>query len=137
MQWSPDAGGGFSTGKPWLPLSLELARCNVQLQRGDNNSMLGFYRRLIELRRNSPALSLGTYTPIAGQGDLLSYLRAAEGQTFLVLLNLGHAPRLVDLAGRSGKVIVATDAAREGEQLTARAALLGDDGLIVLLDEPS
>ena len=71
MQWSPAPGGGFSTGKPWLPLSLEHARCNVELQREDRQSMLGLYRRLIELRRSSPALSVGTYTPVAGEGDLL------------------------------------------------------------------
>jgi hypothetical protein len=54
---------------------------------------------------------------------------------FLILLNLGHAPHLVDLAGLTGKVVVATDAAREGEVLDKRAALLGDDGLVILLDE--
>ena len=135
MQWSPAPGGGFSTGKPWLPLSLEHARCNVELQREDRQSMLGLYRRLIELRRSSPALSLGSYTPVAGEGDLLSYLRSGDGQTFMIILNLGHAPRLVEMAGRSGKVVLATDAEREGEPITARVALLGDDGLVILLDE--
>ena len=99
------------------------------------NSMLGLYRRLIELRRSSPALSVGTYTPVAGEGDLLSYLRVGDGQTFMVVLNLGHAPRLVQMAGRSGKVVLATDPEREGELVTARVALLGDDGLVILLDE--
>jgi DNA topoisomerase IA len=39
------------------------------------------------------------------------------------------------MAGRSGKVVLATDAEREGELITARVALLGDDGLVILLDE--
>jgi alpha-glucosidase len=136
MQWSPGPGGGFSTGKPWLPLSLELPRCNVEVQRGDRHSMLGFYRRLIELRRASPALSTGAYAPVAGPGNVLSYLRTGEGQTFLIVLNLGHAPQLVDLGGRSGKIVVATDATREGESALRRVPLVGDDGLVILLDEP-
>ena len=47
MQW--DAGGGFTTGEPWLPMGdLSL---NVAAQRDDPRSMLQLHRDLIALRR--------------------------------------------------------------------------------------
>jgi alpha-glucosidase len=47
MQWS--AGGGFTTGEPWLPYG-DLA-LNVEAQREDPGSMLHLHRALIALRR--------------------------------------------------------------------------------------
>jgi glycosidase len=48
MQWDRD--GGFSTGKPWLPL-VDPAERNVADQRDDPGSMLSLVRELIALRR--------------------------------------------------------------------------------------
>ena len=54
MQWDGSAGGGFTTGTPWLPLDDPAVR-NVADQRGDPGSLLSFYRDLIALRRTLPA----------------------------------------------------------------------------------
>ncbi|MDQ2643723.1 MAG: alpha-amylase family glycosyl hydrolase, partial [Myxococcota bacterium] len=75
MQWDANPGAGFSSGRPWLPLSSDSPRVNVELQRRDPDSMLSFYRRLITLRRHENALSVGSYTPLAVEGDLLAYKR--------------------------------------------------------------
>ncbi|MDQ2909693.1 MAG: alpha-amylase family glycosyl hydrolase [Actinomycetota bacterium] len=48
MQW--EARGGFTTGTPWLT-EVDSQERNVELQCGDPGSLLGLYRRLIELRR--------------------------------------------------------------------------------------
>jgi alpha-glucosidase len=50
MQWDGSANGGFTTGRPWLPAS-DPAERNVEAQRGDPESLLDHYRRLIALRR--------------------------------------------------------------------------------------
>jgi alpha-glucosidase len=49
MQWDASPGGGFTTGTPWLPLVDPGVR-NVEGQRGDPESMLEHYRRLIAAR---------------------------------------------------------------------------------------
>jgi alpha-glucosidase len=64
---------GFSTSEPWLPLSADFRRENVESQRADPASILNLYRRLIALRRSSRVLTAGTYRPLAAQGDLLLY----------------------------------------------------------------
>jgi len=50
MAWDASATGGFTTGRPWLPV-LEPTERNVESQRDDPSSLLALYRRLIELRR--------------------------------------------------------------------------------------
>ena len=53
MQWDGSAGGGFTSGAPWLPLDDPAAR-NIADQRGDPASPLSLYRELIALRRTLP-----------------------------------------------------------------------------------
>ncbi len=134
MQWSAGRGAGFTTGKPWLPVSMEHARCNVAVEQQDPDSMLGLYRRLIDLRRAEPALNAGSYTPVATQGEVLSYIREQDGRRFLIVLNLGHSSHLFSQRDAVGTVVVATDRAREGEPINQRVPLMGDDGLVVLLN---
>ena len=50
MQWGAAPNGGFTTGNPWLPV-VDPERRNVELQRGDPNSLLEHYRSLISRRR--------------------------------------------------------------------------------------
>jgi alpha-glucosidase len=50
MQWDGSPGGGFTTGRPWLPV-VDPAERNVGAQWGDADSTLSYWRRLIELRK--------------------------------------------------------------------------------------
>ena len=96
--------------------------------------MLWLYRRLIALRRAEPALSVGSYKPLMAQGQLLAYLREAGDQRFLVVLNLGSRPGHLPLEGiGEGELVISTDARREGERVTGRLVMLGDDAVVVRL----
>jgi alpha-glucosidase len=135
MQWSAEPFGGFSQATPWLPLSVDYSVRNVQRQTSDPTSLLNLYRRLLELRRQEAALSVGTYTPVVTAGDLLAYLREGAGKRFLVVLNLGHGSGQLRIDGLgTGAVIIATEAEREGELVRDRVVLTGDDGVVVALD---
>jgi alpha-glucosidase len=50
MQWDATPSGGFTTGKPWLPL-VDPAERNVAGQREDPDSLLALYRDLLAWRR--------------------------------------------------------------------------------------
>jgi alpha-glucosidase len=135
MQWSSAPGAGFTTGTPWLPLALDYALQNVEQQRQDPTSILSLYRRLITLRRTEPALSVGTYTPVIVEGDVLAYMREAQGKRFLIVLNLGHRPGQFALeASGPGQIVVATETSREQHRVTDRLRLTGDDGVVIALD---
>ena len=53
---------------------------------------------------------------------------------FLVVLNLGSRPEHLALSDvGQGEVVIATDARREGEHVTGRLVMLGDDAVVVRL----
>jgi alpha-glucosidase len=94
MQWDGSLYAGFSNNLPWLPVHPNHTWRNVESQRADMNSLFNFYRRLIQLRREFPALRKGlfqllTFDPVS----LLAYLRVLPGQTLLIALNFSRKPR--------------------------------------------
>ena len=134
MQWDASPGAGFTGGTPWLPLADD-ARCvNVEAERGEPQSMLSLYRRLIELRRSEPALEVGSYRGLPAQGSLLAYVREFNGRRFLVVLNLGHEaaswPVPEDLRG---SVVLGTHGDRDGEAIAGQLEVRGDEGVVVEL----
>src|SRR5919198_758685 len=60
MQWDSSPNAGFTTGTPWLPIAADYQTVNVAVERDDPASMLTLYRRLIALRRATPALAVGS-----------------------------------------------------------------------------
>jgi alpha-glucosidase len=70
MQWDATPSGGFTTGEPWLAPIDPLER-NVEAQRADPESLLNYYRRLIELR---PGLGEG-FRLLDAEPGTLSYER--------------------------------------------------------------
>ena len=104
MQWT--AGGGFSDGTPWLPLTDPRDR-NVADQAADHTSVLGLYRRLVTLRRDSPALHHGDQRSLLDlPDDLVGWRREANGERVVVVGNLGTADREVLLADLEGAEIL-------------------------------
>ena len=89
IAWRPGPGAGFTTGKPWLPLSPDAETRNVEREAADPGSVLSWYGQLLRLRRETPALQVGSQRVVdAGPADVLAYLR--EGTTSaLVGLNFG------------------------------------------------
>jgi alpha-glucosidase len=135
MPWSAgEPNAGFSTAEPWLPLVEDAAARSVEALRDDPGSILRLHRRLLELRRSSPALHAGTWIPIApgtAQRDgLVAYDRTHGADRVRVLLNLTHAPLDVQLPGR-WTVAVGTDPAREGATLEGVVRLADDEGLVL------
>ncbi|MEP7050461.1 MAG: alpha-amylase family glycosyl hydrolase [Pseudomonadota bacterium] len=134
MQWSPGPVAGFSASSPWLPVGLDAQRCNVEVEQADQSSLLCLYRRLIELRRKEQALHLGEYIPVAGQGDLLAFIRRHERRRFLIVLNLGTRSHDFSLGELRGRVVIASDPFREQEKVSGRLPILGDDAFVIELD---
>ena len=92
------------------------------------------YRRLIELRRQHLALSVGGYTQVTAEGDVLAYERQHGSERFLVALNLGHEPHAIPLpAGTRGRVMLSTLPDRSEESIGAQVVLRADEGLIIRL----
>ena len=88
MVWTAsEPHAGFTTGEPWLPLSMP-REGTVAEQGDDPNSTLAFTRALIALRRREAALSLGDYRTRATEDGVLAFERSHGGRTLRVVLNL-------------------------------------------------
>jgi alpha-glucosidase len=96
MQWRNAANAGFSPEgvETWLPVNPNYAQgVNVEDQENDPSSLLNFYRQMIRLRCENPALSKGSYIPIQEDDeDILAFLRKdpETDQTLLIVLNLSE-----------------------------------------------
>jgi alpha-glucosidase len=133
LQWNSERHAGFTSGTPWLPLADDYRDCNVAAQREDSRSMLSLHRTLIQLRRDLPALSIGSYTNLYTDDDVLVYERAAAGQRVRVALNLSAAARAVRWDRPVSRIAVSTHLDREGE-VGPRLDLRGDEGVVVRID---
>ena len=137
MQWNGSAYAGFSTVKPWLRLSADYKRTNVERQKSDEYSHLSLYKNLVSLRQREPSLMYGDYKPVYADHQALAYIRQAEGEkAFMIVLNLSHRPCYLDLHNINikGKVVLSVTAESEGELVNGKIQLGGDEGMIIELD---
>jgi alpha-glucosidase len=137
MQWNSNKYAGFSEAKPWLPVSDDYPRFNVEAEKRDPLSMLTLYKRLIELRKKEAALSIGSYTPVPAEDDILSFIREFEGRKFLVVLNMGRKPRYFfpKTFHLNGLIVLGTHIERHETEVSERIMLKGDEGVVILLRE--
>jgi alpha-glucosidase len=140
MQWNAGANAGFAPANatPWLPLAADYEKVNVSAQGEDPASMLSLYRRLIALRRAEPALSVGGYTALPTDGDLIAYIRhdvdrPDGGRRFLVVLNLGAQEQRFELPGRGGTIAVATHNDREGQMVSDEVAVRANEAMVIAM----
>lgn len=91
MQWTGDHGAGFTDGTPWEPINTDASSVNVAQEMGNASSMLEYYRNLIQLHNEHPALQVGyTYVAESNSNKLISYLRTSSNEAVLVVINIGR-----------------------------------------------
>lgn len=113
LQWRNAPNGGFSPAEvtPWLPVNPNYGEgVNVADQEDDPASLLDFYRRMLRLRRSTPALVAGEYHELHPKSEeYLAFLRRDEhsGQTCLVALNFSSEMQTVsfNLNGKQPRLL--------------------------------
>lgn len=90
MQWSDEANAGFSSANPWQDLTEGWEETNVEIEDQDPDSLLNWYKGLVNTRNQLPALQKGSYLPFTSScRRLYTVARVYEDQVVLVLANLG------------------------------------------------
>ncbi len=111
MQWNSSANAGFSTATPWLPVAPNYKTRNVQVELKAPDSILNFYKRVLALRKDEPALKYGDYIALNNEDpNVLSYLRKYNDESVLVVLNMSAEPQTVgfDLSAEGFPAATAT-----------------------------
>ena len=105
MQWDSGKNAGFSTAaKTWLPIPPSYKTVNVQVESGQPDSLLNWYSKLIDLRKNNAAVHDGQNIMVnTSDSNVLSYLRKNPGQgaSVLVAMNFTDKPQAVSYSLQS------------------------------------
>jgi alpha-glucosidase len=104
MQWDASANAGFSKARPWLPVPPTYLTVNVKTQESDPNSLLAWYRSLIQLKKNNPVMATGANVMLdPGNTKVLSWMRQSEGSPAIVITaNFTAEPQVVNVMGGAG-----------------------------------
>ncbi len=88
FQWDTSFNAGFSTGTPWIKVNPNYTFINAAAQENDPNSILNYFRKMVQLRKSNPALVHGQYTLLDKDNPAVyAYTRELNGEKYLVLLN--------------------------------------------------
>jgi maltose alpha-D-glucosyltransferase/alpha-amylase len=105
MQWTPDRNGGFSRADParlYAPLIMDpvygYEAVNVEAQSRSLSSLLNATKRLISVRKSTPAFGRGSMTFIRpANRSVLAYIRQYEGEAILCVANLSRSAQATEL----------------------------------------
>ena len=86
VQWSDEENAGFTTGTPWFNINSNYKDINVEAQEKDENSLLNFYRRLINFRKGNELAIYGRYKELKHSDPAIyCYERVLNGERLLVV----------------------------------------------------
>jgi oligo-1,6-glucosidase len=119
MQWDASPHAGFTTGTPWLTVNPNYPQVNAEAAVKDPDSVYHFYRRLIELRHDEPAVVYGDFTMLLPHDErLYAFTRTHGGTTLLVVGNFSGETVRAEIddaaAWESAELLLTNAAAPQG-----------------------
>ncbi len=120
MPWQRDAvQAGFSAAEPWLPVMASHRPLAVDVQEEDEASILHWTRAMLALRKDRPALRLGSLRLLQTPEDMVAFERSNDGETLVCAFNPGERMIVWEGAGEA-EILAAT-----GEATLTRLPPLG------------
>ncbi len=89
MQWDNRAYAGFSTTEPWFHVNPNYKTINVADQLEDEHSVLNYYKRLIQLKKDYDVFNYGKYELVdKDHKQIYSYKRILDNEEVIIMSNL-------------------------------------------------
>lgn len=123
VQWNAGENAGFTTGTPWIGIDKNYQTINAAAQRNDPDSILAFYKRLIQLRKEKKVIAEGEIAFLEKENaNVLAYRRVLGGEELIVFNNLtGHPAEVhLDEAWKNYSILLTN---YEGEKSRTEEAL--------------
>ena len=103
MQWNGGENAGFTSGRPWISLPDNYKTINVEAEMADEDSILYYYRHLIAIRKEEPAVAEGSIEFIeTSDPQILAYRRILGEDEILAIHNFGSEEKAVPPACKEG-----------------------------------
>ena len=99
MQWKNEQYGGFSDVEPWLPMPESFREeITAEAQKGDETSILAFYKKLIALRKENPVIAKGSiHFMETDSDDLMAYERVLDEEKIAVFCNMSRKKQSITI----------------------------------------
>ncbi|MBN1218185.1 MAG: DUF3459 domain-containing protein [Anaerolineae bacterium] len=131
MQWDNSVHAGFSQAEPWLPVNNDYPSVNVAAQQQESDSLLNWYRALIQLRQNEPALHSGSYQRWWVKDNVFCFERQLNDDRIMIALNFAPKERNIPLPQDvTWQTLLSTQVAKHHTLATNETHLPGYEVLI-------
>ena len=90
LAWTNDESSsfGFTSSKPWLQMSTRASEVNLQNDLASKKSIFKFYKKLLQLRKNSLAIRRGEFKDHTNaQTDCFVFERSIDNESIFVICN--------------------------------------------------
>ncbi|WP_423408553.1 alpha-glucosidase [Heyndrickxia sp. MSNUG] len=123
MQWSSAENAGFTTGNPWLGMNPNYPSVNVEQQLADPDSILHFYKKMIEMKKEHEVFTYGTYDLILEDHEqIYAYTRTLDAEQAIVISNLSGEPATFEYDGfvlDASKLLLSNHEVEQHAQVTS------------------
>ncbi len=91
VQWDDTTNAGFSEVNPWIKVIQNYKKINVKSQIDDRNSILNYYKELIQLRKKYKVISHGDFKPLLlEEKNIYVYKRNFKNENIIVITNFSE-----------------------------------------------
>jgi oligo-1,6-glucosidase len=109
MQWSDEAGAGFTSGKPWLKINGNYKDVNVAAEREREDGVLAFWKQMIALRKTDKVLAEGGFRAICEGKRVYAFERELGGRKLISVCNMsGKSVKLPKILNNCGSMKVSS-----------------------------
>lgn len=92
FQWDNKTNAGFTESRfPWTAINENYSDINLAAEIREEDSVLNFYRKMIDFRKSSDILRKGEFIPCLGKAkDVIAFIRRYEGRELFIICSLSE-----------------------------------------------
>lgn len=133
MHWNGEKYAGFTNGgQTWLKVNPNYIDVNAEKEMQEKDSVLNFYKELVQLRRNSADSEIivyGDFIPVDYPSEhLIAFKRRQGEQEILVLVNFGNEKTRV-VPGEYSRIVISNYG--RNEMVMGELVLAAYEGLVL------
>ncbi len=107
MQWDDSENGGFTKGTPWIEMNPTYKDINVKKENTAKKSVLKYYQKLIQLRKQFPVIVYGDYHDIDFKNKhFYIYSRKLDNEELIIICNFTGKARMYEKIDFNGYELI-------------------------------
>lgn len=109
FQWDNSINAGFTKGTPWLQVNENYKEINAKLQIDDKDSVLSFYKKLINLRKSNEykgVVVYGEFIPdLEVYDNVIAFYRKGANKCLMVIINYQNKEQIINF-NKTYKILI-------------------------------